>query len=218
MILITSMGGCASTSFIGWASRKIKCNCPLNSEGIRKSGPGSNPKGLKHRIKPPSQNDAFLKKENSFDRTDINEGPIERAVFLYDNPYSMVLSLFRRNIAMGHTIAVTGKRPNHKNQLSHFLDEGVDTFGMIEQFENWTNPKNNKGYPRLLINFNYMWDNLELLFGFMGIDPVHKKTFMRKRERINRMSALSQNDKKRIRSIYQSLDDKMKALPGAMII
>ena len=218
MILITSMGGCASTSFIGWASRKIECNCPLNSEGIRNSGPGSNPKGLKHRIAPPSQSDIILKKENSFNRSDLNEGPIERAVFLYDNPYSMVLSLFRRNIAMGHAMAVTGKRATHKNELSNFLDEGVDTFGMIKQFDNWTSPSNNQGYQRLLINFNHLWDNLDLLFGFMGIDPVHKKTFMRKRDRVNRMQSISQTDRQRLRILYQDLDDKMKQLPGAMIL
>lgn len=218
MILITSMGGCASTSFIGWSSRKVKCNCPLNSEGIRSAGPGSNPKGLKHRITPPSQDDLFLKRANSFNRTDLNEGPIERAVFLYDNPYSMVLSLFRRNIAMGHAMAVTGKRATHRNELSNFLNEGKDTFGMIQQFENWTSPSKNQGYQRLLINFDHLWDNVDLLFGFMGIDPVHKKTFMRKRERVNRMQSLSKFDKDRLRSLYQSLDEQMKQLPGAMII
>jgi len=218
MILITSMGGCASTSFIGWASRKIKCNCPLNSEGIREAGPGSNPKGLKHRITPPKQSDLYLKKENSFNRTDLNEGPIERAVFLYDNPYSMVLSLFRRNIAMGHAIAVTGKRATHKNQLSNFLDESKDTFGMIQQFENWTNPSKGQGYPRLLINFNSMWDNMDLLFGYMGIDPTYKKSFMRKRDRVNRMDDLNDFDKHRLTCMYEGLDNHMKELPGAMII
>lgn len=218
MILITSMGGCASTSFIGWASRKIECNCPLNSEGIREAGPGSNPKGLKHRITPPKQSDPYLKRENSFDRTDLNEGPIERAVFLYDNPYSMVLSLFRRNIAMGHAIAVTGKRATHKNQLSNFLDESKDTFGMIKQFENWTNPNKGHGYPRLLINFNSMWDNIDLLFGYMGIDPTYKNSFIRKRDRVNRMDNLNDFDKHRLTCMYEGLDTHMKELPGAMII
>ena len=218
MILITSMGGCASTSFIGWSSRKIKCNCPLNSEGIRSAGPGSNPKGLKHRITPPSQSDKFLIKENSFNRIDINEGPIERAVFLYDNPYSMVLSLFRRKIAMGHAMAVTGKRATHKNELSNFLDQGKDTFGMIQQFNNWTSPDKNQGYPRLLINFNNLWENLDLLFGFMGIDPIHKRSFMKKRDRVNRMQEIPVSDRKRLRALYGTLDEKMKQLPGAMII
>ena len=212
------MGGCASTSFIGWASRKIDCNCPLNSEGISKAGPGSNPKGLKHRITPPSQFDLFLKKENSFNRSDLCEGPISRAVFLYDNPYSMVLSLFRRNIAMGHAMAVTGKRATHRNELSNFLDEGDDSFKMNEQFNNWINPNLNLGYPRLLINFNSLWDNLEYILGYMGIDPKHKNSFLRKHERVNRMDSLAEHDKSRLINLYGSLEQTMNKLPGVMVI
>ena len=154
MILITSMGGCASTSVIGWSSRRIKCNCPLNSEGLVKAGAGSNPRGLKHRSSPPNQSDEYLRKENSFNRDDINSGPISRAVFLYDNPHSMILSLFRRSIAMGHAMAVTGKKPPHSNDLQTFLDVGEDTFGFMEQFNNWTNKNLSCGYPRLLVKFD----------------------------------------------------------------
>jgi|TARA_B110000495_G_scaffold92536_1_gene79910 hypothetical protein len=218
MILITSMGGCASTSFIGWASSKIECNCPLNSEGIRNSGPGSNPKGLKHRISPPRQSDSYLSRQNSFDRTDLTEGPISRAVFLYDNPYSMVLSLFRRNIAMGHAMAVTGKRATHRNELSNFLNEGVDSFKMNEQFDNWVNPSLNLSYPRLLINFNSMWDNIEYILGYMGVDPKHKNNFLRNQGRVNRMDSLSEHDKSRLIDLYGSLHQKMNKLPGVMVI
>lgn len=212
------MGGCASTSFIGWASSRIKCNCPLNSEGISKAGPGANPKGLKHRITPPRQNDPYLKIENSFNRIDLTEGPIERAVFLYDNPYSMVLSLFRRNIAMGHAIAVTGKRAFHKNELSNFLDEGCDTFGMFDQFKNWSNSDLKLSYPRLLVNFNHMWDNIDFILGYMGIDAKHKNSFMRKRERVDRLSELSKSDKTRLENMYRGLETKMNEFPGVKII
>lgn len=218
MILITSMGGCASTSFIGWVSRRIKCNCPLNSEGIKEAGPGSNPKGLKHRIKPPLQRDLYLRRENSYNRTDLNEGPISRAVFLYDNPYSMTLSLFRRNIAMGHAIAVTGKRATHFNQISNFLEEGKDTFGFEEQFDNWTSESLNVPYPRLLVNFNYMWDNLDYILGYMGIELNQSNSFLHKKERVNRMNELSDTDKLKLENIYGKLDNRMKKLPGIKLI
>tara|TARA_B100001093_G_scaffold323451_1_gene308628 strand:+ start:935 stop:1591 length:657 start_codon:yes stop_codon:yes gene_type:complete len=218
MILITSMGGCASTSFIGWSSRNIKCNCPLNSEGISKQGPGSNPKGLKHRITPPRQSDLYLSRKNSFNRTDLSEGPITRSIFLYDNPYSMVLSLFRRNIAMGHAMAVTGKKATHKNELSNFLDEGVDSFKMNEQFKNWSNPNLNLSYPRLLINFNSLWENLDYILGYMGIDQKHKKNFLRKQDRVNRINSLSNYDKTRLKNLYGGLEQKMNKLPGVLVI
>ena len=216
MILITSMGGCASTSFIGWASRKVNCNCPVNSEGIRAKGPGSNPKGLKHRISPPLQSDPYLFKQNSFNRTDITEGPIERAIFIYDTPYSMVLSLFRRRIAMGHAIAVTGNRPAHGNDLDRFLNQGQDTFGFYQQFENWTST--NCQYPRLLVNFNSMWENLDYILGYMQIDINPKNRLLRKNDRVNRMESLTNENKQKLISIYEPLNKKMNSYNGIHLI
>ncbi len=218
MILITSMGGCASTSFIAWSQRRVKCNCAINSEGIRNKGPGSNPKGLKHRKSPPTQNDPYLFRKNSFDRTDLNEGPIKRAVFLYDNPYSMTLSLFRRNIAGGHAMAVTGNRPSHANKLSTFLELKKDSFGFNEQFKAWSQKNNKIDYPILMVNFNSMWENIDHIFGFMGIDLSHKKTFLRKNERQDRFASLNQTDKNALKEIYGELDSTMKKFAGVHIV
>lgn len=218
MILITSMGGCASTSFIGWTSKRIECNCPLNSEGISQKGPGANPRGLKHRIKPPIQSDEYLNIQNSFNRSDINAGPIKRSIFLYDSPYNMVLSLFRRNIAMGHAMAVTGKRPPHANNLDQFLNQGVDSFQFNKQFENWTNKNTGCEYPRLLVKFESLWDNLDYLFGYMGIPESEIKHFIRKNTRVNRMSELSDEQKRKLYAIYSDLDTKMNNMNGIELI
>lgn len=218
MILITSMGGCASTSVIGWTSRRIECNCPLNSEGLAKPGPGSNPRGLKHRIAPPSQSDKYLCKENSFNRSDISSGPITRAVFLYDNPYSMVLSLFRRKIAMGHAMAVTGKKPPHSNDLQKFLDMGEDTFGFTEQFNNWTNKSLSCEYPRLLIKFDSLWENLDYIFGYMGVPSSEVRVFLRRHDRVDRMAELADEQRNKLTRIYSSLNESMSGLNGVELI
>lgn len=212
------MGGCASTSFISWASKRVTCNCALNSEGISKAGPGSNPRGLKHRIKPPTQSDKYLLRRNSFNREEINEGPIERAVFLYDNPYSMTLSLFRRQIAMGHAMAVTGNKPNHQNTLSTFLERNEDSFGFYDQFKNWTKKDETREYPILLVDFNIMWDNLDFILGFMGIDLRHKGAFLRKNNRVDRMAELSDSEKQKLKDLYGGLDNIMNNFRGRPII
>ena len=218
MILITSMGGCASTSFIAWTKNRVDCNCPLNSEGIRSAGPGSNPRGLKHRQSPPLQSDKSLFRENSFNRTDLKEGPIKRAIFLYDSPYNMVLSLFRRKIAMGHAIAVTGKRPTHNNNLDDFLEMGVDSFGFTDQFDAWTNKNTNCEYSRLLIKFDYLWENLDFLLGYMEIPNSEKSKFIRKHQRVNRMNDLTFDQKLKLKSIYSNLEKEMGAKPGMELI
>jgi hypothetical protein len=218
MILITSMGGCASTSVIGWASKRIKCNCPLNSEGISRAGPGSNPRGLKHRISPPLQSDPQLSRVNSFDRGDINEGPIKRAVFLYDSPYSMILSLFRRNIAMGHAMAVTGNKPSHLNNLESFLERGEDTFGFYNQFKNWSDKDVNCDYERVLVKFDSLWENLDYLLGYMSIPKSEGRFFLKKQQRVNRMENLTQLQKTKLISIYGELDDQMKKMEGIVVL
>lgn len=218
MILISSMGGCASTSLISWFSTRIECNCLVNSEGISRRGPGSNPKGLKHRITPPLQTDKYLLAENSFDRTDLNYGPIERALFLYDSPYAMVTSLFRRNIAGGHAMAITGKRPSHNNTLETFLNKQEDSFGFYRQFDNWSNPAEHRDYKRLLVSFSALWDNLEYIIGFLGLDKTHLAKFLKKRERKDRFSELSVDSRKKMMFIYKELDDRMKKFPNVVVI
>jgi hypothetical protein len=218
MILISSMGGCASTSLLGWFSKKVECNCPLNSEGYRKRGPGANPKGLKHRQVPPRNDDKYLLRENSFDREEINEGPITRALFLYDSPYAMVPSLFRRKIAGGHAKAITGKKPSPNNTIENFLNKQEDAFGFYKQFDSWSNYEIDRDYERLLVHFSAVWDYSEYIFEFLGVDKAHLKAFPRKRNRKNRYGELDADSKEKMMFIYKELDDRMKKFPKVVVI
>tara|TARA_B100000676_G_C17919761_1_gene754799 strand:+ start:80 stop:475 length:396 start_codon:yes stop_codon:yes gene_type:complete len=130
----------------------------------------------------------------------------------------MVLSLFRRKIAMGHAMAVTGKKPPHGNDLNRFLETNHDTFGFFDQFENWSNPDIQPGYPRLLVNFDSLWDNLDYILGYMGIDTKYKGGFLRKNDRVNRMDGLSVSDKQKLRNIYAPLETSMNKLSGIDLI
>jgi len=219
MILISSMGGCASTTLISWFSHRVACNCPLNSEGLGARGPGSNPKGLKHRQIPPMSDDKYLLKENSYDRTDISFGRIEKTLFLYDSPYSMVLSLFGRRIAMGHAMAVTGEKPNHGNLLGNFLDNGEDSFGFNKQFDAWTDCGVKRDYKRLIVNFSAIWNHTEYILEFLGVDvSSHIRAFPPKRSREDRFNQLDEESRQRLIFIYGELDDKMKNFPEITLI
>lgn len=218
MILISSMGGCASTSLIGWVARRRECNCPLNSEGLRARGPGSNFRGLKHRQTPPTNDDKYLLRETSYGRDDISFGPIERALFLYDNPYSTILSLFSRRIAMGHAMAVTGEKPNHSNSLSGFLDKQEDSFGFYKQFDSWTNSDIMPGYQRMVVHFSAIWDNLEHILGFLGIDKNQMSAFPPKKPRPDRFNELDEATREKLIFIYGGLDDRMKKFPKVKVI
>ena len=218
MILISSMGGCASTSLLGWFSKRTECNCPLNSEGIRKRGPGANPRGLKHRPTPPASDDKYLLRENSFNRSDIRVGPIDRALFVYDSPYVMIPSLFRRRIAKGHAIAITGNRPAHNNTLENFLELGDDSFGFYRQFESWTKYDEKRNYRRLIVHFSALWEYTDYILEFLVMDEKYLKEFPRKRPRVDRFAELDEQSQLKLIFIYKELDDKMKKFPKVAVI
>jgi hypothetical protein len=208
MSIISSMGGTGSTSFIHWFSRRIKVNCYLNSEGLPQRGPGANPKGLKHRIDPPRQIDPYLPNQNS----------IKNAVFITDTPYNIIPSLFRRRIAAGHAKAISGHRPAHENNLEAFLEHGEDSFCFYDQFENWTNHKNERGYKRLIIKFPYLWHYLDQVFDFLEISRLEINKFPPFKQRNSSFDSLTEAQKEKFVEIYSSLDEKINNTPNLIII
>lgn len=206
--VISSMGGTGSTSFIHWFGKRIDTNCHMNSEGLPKRGPGSNPKGLKHRKNPPRQNDPYLPSPNS----------IKRSVFITDTPYNIIPSLFRRRIASGHAKAITGSRPNHNNDLEAFLTEGIDSFCFSEQFESWINHKNERGYKRLIIRFPYIWTYLEEILNFLEIPKSELEKFPAEKQRKSSFEGLPEESKDKFKNIYSDLDEKINNTPNLIII
>jgi hypothetical protein len=209
MILITSMGGCGSTSNLFWFKSRITCNCPINSEGLSRVGPGANSNGLKHRIEPPNVDDKYLKPENNFNRTDLNYGDVSKALFVYDSPLNIVPSLFNRKIASGHAMAITGKRPNHANSLDKFVEEKTDSFSLEVQYDNWTDANVKRPYPRMLVNFSHWWDHLSEILDFLEIaDQIEK--FPKKRNRNTSFENLSNDQQIKLHDMYQSLINKIE--------
>ena len=146
------MGATASTNLINWFSQRLHTNCAFNSEGLSQVGPGSNPNGLKHRLVPPLPDDPYLQ----------IGGRISRAMFIWDSPYQIIPSLFSRRIAEGHAIAITGKCPEHGNELDDFVVLRQDSFRFYNQFFSWTNMP--ACYPRLIVKFPALWANLDEVF------------------------------------------------------
>lgn len=192
------MGGCGSTGFIAWASRRLDCNCPLNSEGLPAPGPGSNVKGLKHRISPPLLDDPYLPDGKR----------IEKCIFLFDSPFQIIPSLFRRRIAVGHAIAITGQCPKHNNDIDRFLEAGTDSFGFDKQFKQWSESRATE-YPILLVRSSEIWSHLSEVLEFLELSPAQKKAFPPKRERNSSFENFSAGQQTRMMEIYGGLDAKI---------
>ena len=208
LTLISSMGATASTNFIGWCARRLETNCQYNSEGLPAPGPGANPKGLKHRISPPSSDDPYVPRG----------AIIKRAVFIFDSPYNIIPSLFNRRIAHGHAIAITGKNPGHNNDIGRFADQNNDSFGFHEQFFNWTVASTS--YSRLIVRFDAIWDFVPEILEFLEIGMDQKAYFLPDR-RVQRKSSLrdiSCGQRRAIKSIYADLHTRIMEYPDLNLI
>lgn len=202
------MGGCGSTELIAWVAQHIECNCPMNSEGLPKPGPGSNWKGLKHRMRPPAVDDQYLPHGKS----------IDRGLFLFDSPYRIIPSLFRRKIAVGHAIAITGARPRHENDLDRFLEDGVDSFGFLEQFSSWCGMSDRPGYPCMLLKASSIWSHTSELLAFLGVPTRAAVSFPAERQRQSSFAQLSDFQKEKMRSIYAALNERVTSTHDIQVI
>jgi len=208
LYLIVSMGGTASTNLIAWVAQRTLTNCPRNSEGLPAPGPGSNPKGLKHRVAPPAPDDSYLPEGTR----------IHRALFVWDSPYHVVPSLFRRSIAEGHAIAITGRAPTHNNDLDEFLSLRHDSFGFHGQFYNWTNLP--ARYPRLIVRFSALWDRVGEILTFLDLDEAHAEQFPpdNRSQRDSSFERLGRSQQEGLMAIYAGLDAAMQSYPDIKYI
>lgn len=217
MLVIASMGACASTMILDWFSKRTNCNCSRNSEGLIAPGPGGNHQGLKHRIAPPRGGD--IPRHASLTEESVHaHRRITRAIFLFDDPRAIVLSLFDRGIAAGHAQAITGKMPEHQNELDRFLAAGTDSFQFSAQFENWANPEIQRPYFRMLVRGSEFWNYLPVILPFTGLPEEMCAEFPGRRERADRFGSLDENDRNRLNEIYSPLVSRIESFPNCVVV
>jgi len=200
------MGGCASTAIISWFGQHLECNCSHNSEGFINQDHTGNNKGLKHRIQPHVENDIYLPAD------------IDKALFLFDSPYDIIPSLFRRKIAAAHAFAISGIRPTHNNNFDDFIKLEVDSFHFSQQFGNWTNPDIKRTYPRLIVRSSSIWDHLDAVGEFLGLPPSIMSGFPPKKTRASSFDALAESQRNGLGRIYGQIHNKINSYPVVSLI
>ncbi len=152
-----------------------------------------------------------------------------RAVYLVTDPVEAVASVFRRGFHMWHAVRMQSqarwpanfKLKDYPHEptwgLSEYLDLGKDCYGLSDHFNNWvSSTREQRGYPLMVIKLNYLWDNLESLFKFVGLPASEQTDFPKKRSRENTL--ISKDDYTSLRRLYSALSKKIEALPNCCII
>ena len=109
-----------------------------------------------------------------------------RYIYIYGNPVDSAISLFGRNYQYNHSrklinLGSSGRFIGKEVTLERYAAEGTDMFYFKEHFNSWL--KLSKFYPTLFIRYEKIWDNLETIYGFLGIPEEEIGLFPERRKR-----------------------------------
>ena len=190
MLLVVGGGGNGQSYFMDFL---MKNNILINEFRDRD--------GLKHVHSLNHMNKVLQKPHN-------NKKVIKKIIFLYNHPYSAVMSHFRRNWQFAQ-MKKLGNPCQFKNRseatFENFsnlvLKNNKDLFGLEYQFNNWIQAETN--IPILFLDFNEINNKKEILNTFLKKKLDYSSFIVKERNSKN-------NEKDPLYSIYENLYQSMK--------
>jgi len=202
MTIVNSYGGAATTIFIDhFSNQGVTIPIKEYSAGYEYV--------FKHAPRPPDEGD--------------------KAVYIFSDPVDAVISFFRRRSegqnktmrglgtpvkdwVVGHCKNIGGDymRMDKDWDLSDYLEQGEDLLKLESHFDNWLSAK--CLYPVLLVKYEKMWENLEVIHNFME-RPDAVSDFPKKRTRGSSLGDLSFKDRRSILKMYGPLKEKIFLAP-----
>ena len=96
-----------------------------------------------------------------------------------------------------------------------YLEQGVDHFCRIEQFQRWTTDL--APYPILLVRYETLWEHLPEVFSFMGVPVERTSAFPGRRPRSSDHQALPQRQRALLVRMYGELKRDIDAHDDALV-
>ena len=185
-IVISSFGGGGTSFLLDFVSKYKITNSPKDRDGF------------KHLPIPPI----------SFNRN-------IKCVFVYSDPILATISLFRRKY---HAIQATklqrwqriayGDCITNNTTLEEYAIAGKDSFCFAQQFNNWHSRY--LIHPTLFVKYESLFDNLEQLFHFIGIDKQEIINFPAKIDRKSNIQTISSKTYEQLKTIYKPLYEEFE--------
>lgn len=188
-VQVTSFGGSATTALYDHLMA-AGADIPMT--------PGQFP--FKHQRVPPA-NDA------------VPEG--FRVVYPFADPRNAVVSLFRRGYQGGHYRGMRLRTPTAEVEqtlldLDHFLEAGVDEFGLADQFDRWY-ARGTRAYPVLFLKYENLATAWPEVREFIGLPADYPCLATRARE--SEWQATPDSVRARLDEMYGDLARRLAALP-----
>lgn len=139
-----------------------------------------------------------------------------RVVYIFADPRNAVVSLFRRGFQGGHYRGMRLQKPPPEVEqrfvdLDHFLDAGVDDFGLADHFERW-HARALRPYPVLFLRYEQMPETWPTLRDFVGLPA--DQPFLTMRPRASEWQSLPDAARARLDEMYGDLARELAALPA----
>ncbi len=192
-VQVTSFGGSGTTAL---------CAHLLAAGVDLQPGPGQWP--FKHRRQAPTA-------------AEVPDG--FRVLYLIGDPRDAVLSIFRRDLQVGHYGALHGHAPDAEaaarlENLESFATAGIDDFALADHVDGWLHHPD--GYPVLFVRYDRLTEAWGDMNAFVGLPRDH--AFLPQRTRRSDRRAVPAVLKQQLDAMYGALAQRIEAMPPALLV
>ena len=141
-----------------------------------------------------------------------------RVIYMVSNPFNAIYSLFRRGFqvwALDRLQVEEDQRQKFHEawSLEDYLANGEDLLGIEDHVRNWTERPIEKDYPILVMKYECLEPNRDVLLDFMDVPDCKRQLFPKIVERKSDFHSLSVHAQRNMRKMYGCLVDYFASLP-----
>lgn len=155
--------------------------------------------------------------EHAYSPSYFNKFDGIRLGYMFGDPYSAVISIFRRKFQSMHIQQVLRGTDYplvdlHKWSLTDYLEEGKDLFHLEDQFDNWVKADGAK-HSILLIKYESLNITLDEVLSYYKVTKPFEL-----RERKSKLNSQPVEIVKGLEAIYGGLKEKVDQMPALKLI
>ena len=108
-------------------------------------------------------------------------------------------------------------RFNSKWSIEEFLSARCDFYEIADHFQQWLSPPE-IDYPLLVMKYENLFDNLEVLWDFLSLNASQRNCFPAKRGRVTKLETLSDSVRRGLDRVYSEAYQIYSDLPEFLLV
>ena len=150
----------------------------------------------------------------------VSFNPGLRVIYVFGNPITACMSLFRRNYQETQSYQMQQYYPKNyqvkkSSSLAEYAEKGQDGFHFQRHFDNWS--KHFLVYPTLFLRYETLFEHLEDIVRFLELPNAFITNFPEKAERLSQVTDLDHKTLEKLENLYGNLSNLFLELPSVFI-